>query len=141
MDIASRIIASRKQMVEGLTLTRKVEAEGGCGVVGAACSVPISGKHFLTALLQMKNRGNGKGGGVAALGLSPERLGVSKSILEEDYLIQIAYLDPSASKAVEDEFIYPHLNVDSATWLETVDDYRTIPGLDVKPPEVRLYFC
>ncbi len=141
MDTASRIIASRKQMIEGLTLARKVEAEGGCGVVGAACSVPIAGKHFLTALLQMKNRGNGKGGGVAALGLSPERLGVSKNILQEDYLIQIAYLDPSASKAVEDEFIYPHLEVDSATWLETVDDYRTIKGLEVKPPEVRRYFC
>jgi glutamate synthase domain-containing protein 1/glutamate synthase domain-containing protein 3 len=128
-------------MIEGLTLARKVEAEGGCGVVGAACSVPIAGKHFLTALLQMKNRGNGKGGGVAALGLSPERLGVSKNILQEDYLIQIAYLDPSASKAVEDEFIHPHLNVDSATWLETVGDYRTIQGLEVKPPEVRRYFC
>ncbi len=141
MDMASRIVASRKQMVEGLTLARKLEAEGGCGVVGAACSVPIAGKHFLTALLQMKNRGNGKGGGIAALGLSPERLGVSKSILQEDYLIQIAYLDPSASKAVEDEFIYPNLTVDSAAWLETVEDYRTIQGLEVKPPEVRRYFC
>ncbi|MGP8070952.1 MAG: hypothetical protein ACLP5V_13795 [Candidatus Bathyarchaeia archaeon] len=141
MDMASRIVASRKQMIEGLTLARKTEAEGGCGVVGAACSVPITGKHFLTALLQLKNRGNGKGGGVAALGLSAERLGVSKSTLQEDYLIQIAYLDPSASKAVEDEFIYPHLEVDSATWLETVENYRTIQGLEVKPPEVRRYFC
>jgi glutamate synthase domain-containing protein 1 len=139
--MASKIVASRKQMVEGLTLARKLEAEGGCGVVGAACSVPIAGKHFLTALLQMKNRGNGKGGGIAALGLSPERLGVSKSILQEDYLIQIAYLDPSASKAVEHEFIYPNLNVDSAAWLETVEDHRTIQGLEVKPPEVRRYFC
>src|SRR5208337_381220 len=141
MDMASKIVASRKQMAEGLTLARKLEAEGGCGVVGVACSVPIAGKHFLTALLQMKNRGNGKGGGIAALGLSPERLGVSKSILQEDYLIQIAYLDPSASKAVEDEFIYPNLNVDSATRLETVEDYRTIQGLEVKPPQVRRYFC
>jgi len=141
MDMASKIVASRKQMAEGLTLARKLEAEGGCGVVGVACSVPIAGKHFLTALLQMKNRGNGKGGGIAALGLSPERLGVSKSILQEDYLIQIAYLDSSASKAVEDEFIYPNLNVDSAAWLETVEDYRTIQGLEVKPPQVRRYFC
>jgi len=141
MDMASRIVASRKQMIEGLTLARKTEAEGGCGVVGAASSVPITGKHFLTALLQMKNRGNGKGGGVAALGLSAERLGVSKNILQENYLIQIAYLDRSASKAVEDEFIYPHLEVDSAAWLETVENYRTIQGLEVRPPEVRRYFC
>ncbi len=141
MDMASRIVASRKHMVEGLTLARKLEAEGGCGVVGAACSVPIAGKHFLTSLLQMKNRGNGKGGGIAVLGLSPERLGVSKEILQQDYLIQIAYLDESASKAVEEDFIYPNLNVDSAEWVETVEDYRTIPRLEVKPPEVRRYFC
>ena len=141
LDMATTIIDSRRHIVQGLTLHRKTEAEGGCGVVGAACSVPITGKHFLTALLQMKNRGNGKGGGVATLGLSAERLGVSKNILQEDYLIQIAYLDPSASKAVEDEFIYPHLNVDSAVWLETVENYRTIQGLQVKPPEVRRYFC
>ena len=141
LDLATTIIDSRRHIVQGLTLQRKMEAEGGCGVVGAACSVPIAGKHFLPALLQMKNRGNGKGGGVAALGLSPERLGVSKSLLQEDYLIQIAYLNSSASKAVEDEFIYPHLDVDSATWLETVEDHRSIRGLEVKPPEVRRYFC
>ena len=139
--MSTTIINSRRHIVEGLTLHRKIEAEGGCGVVGAACSVPIAGKHFLTALLQMKNRGNGKGGGIAALGLSPDRLGVSKSILQEDYLIQIAYLDPSACKGVEAEFIYPNLDVDSAAWLETVEDHRTIKGLEVKPPEVRRYFC
>ena len=128
-------------MVEGLSLGRKHEAEGGCGVVGAACSVPISGKHFLTALTQMKNRGNGKGGGVAALGLNPQQLGVPKRVLQEDYLIQIAYLDRSACRAVEDEFIRPHLEVELEAWLETVDDYRTIPGLEVRPPDVRRYFC
>jgi len=141
MHPASRLIESRAKLVEGMGLGRKIEAEGGCGVVGAACSEPIAGRHFLPALLQMKNRGNGKGGGIAALGLSPERLGVSKRILEEDYLIQAAYLDPSASKAVEDEFIYPSLDVDSAEWLETVTDHRSIPGLEVKPPAVRRYFC
>ncbi len=118
-----------------------MEAEGGCGVVGAACSEPIAGKHFLQSLLQMKNRGNGKGGGIAALGLTPEQLGVSKQILQEDYLIQIAYLDPSATGAVEEEFILPNLRVDSAEWLETVPDYKSIPGLEVKPPAVRRYFC
>lgn len=118
-----------------------MEAEGGCGVVGAACSEPIAGRHFLQALLQMKNRGNGKGGGIAALGLSPERLGVSRQVLQEDYLIQIAYLDPSARKAVEAEFISPFLNVDYEEWVETVADYKSIPGLEVKPPDVRRYFC
>ncbi len=141
LDPAHRIIESRARIVEGLSLGRKVEAEGGCGVVGAACSEPIAGRHFLQSLLQMKNRGNGKGGGIAALGLTPEQLGVSKQILQEDYLIQIAYLDPSAIGAVEAEFILPNLRVDSAEWLETVADYKSIPGLEVKPPKVRRYFC
>ncbi len=141
VDSALKIIESRGRLVEGLSLSRKMEAEGGCGVVGAACSEQIAGKHFLQSLLQMKNRGNGKGGGIAALGLSPEQLGVPEEILREDYLIQIAYLDPSATSAVEEEFILPNMRVDSAEWVETVPDHRSIPGLQVKPPAVRRYFC
>jgi glutamate synthase domain-containing protein 1/glutamate synthase domain-containing protein 3 len=124
-----------------MSIGAKIEAEGGCGVIGLACSEPVLGKHLLTALAQMKNRGNGKGGGVAALGLSPERLGVSKEILQEDYLIQIAYLDTSAQSEVEAEFISPFLKVDFADWIETVADYRSIPRLEIKPPAVRRYFC
>ena len=141
MHPATKIIQSRARLIDGLSLGRKVEAEGGCGVVGAACSEPIAGKHFLQALLQMKNRGNGKGGGIAALGLSPEQLGVTEETLREDYLIQIAYLDESATSTVEEEFILPNLRVDSAKWLETVSDHKSIPSLQVKPPAVRRYFC
>ena len=124
-----------------MSIGRKVEAEGGCGVIGLACSEPILGRHLLKALVQMKNRGNGKGGGVAALGLSPEKLGVSREILQEDYLLQVAYLDPTAREQVETEFIHPFLKVDSADWVETIEDYRSIEGLAVKPPPVRRYFC
>ncbi|HUK50601.1 MAG TPA: hypothetical protein VLV18_06150, partial [Terriglobales bacterium] len=141
MDTSTRIIQSRKGLARGLGLARKQEAEGGCGVVGAACTEPIAGRHFLSALLQMKNRGNGKGGGIAALGLSAKRLGVSPEILREDYLLQVAYLDPTSTKTVEDECIHPCLNIHSASWLETVEDFRTIPKLEVKPPDVRRYFC
>ena len=44
-------------------------AEGGCGVIGIACSERIAGRHLLQSLDQMKNRGNGKGGGIAAVGV------------------------------------------------------------------------
>lgn len=138
---APQIILSRNNLIQGMNLNRKIEAEGGCGVIGVACSEPIPGRHFLTALLQMKNRGNGKGGGIAALGLSPKHLGITQKILREDYLIQIAYLDPAARKEVEDAFISPFLRVDSSEWVETVADYRSIKGLQVKPPAVRRYFC
>jgi glutamate synthase domain-containing protein 1/glutamate synthase domain-containing protein 3 len=128
-------------MVQGMSIGAKVEAEGGCGVIGLACSEPVSGTHLLTALMQMKNRGNGKGGGIAALGLSAASLGVSREILQEDYLVQIAYLDPSARSEVEAEFILPFLRVDSADWVETVADYRELEGLEIRPPAVRRYFC
>ncbi len=49
----------------------------------------------------MRNRGNGKGGGIAACGLVPEDMGVSRKVLEEDYILQVALLDPTARAEVE----------------------------------------
>jgi glutamate synthase domain-containing protein 1/glutamate synthase domain-containing protein 3 len=141
MRFVQETIHSRVKLVRGLTIGTKVEAEGGCGVIGLACSEAIPGRHLLQALKQMKNRGNGKGGGIAALGLPAARLGVSQQVLEEDYLIQVAYLDPSAQTEVENEFILPRFKVDAVNWVETVPDYKEIPGLEVKPPAVRRYFC
>jgi len=141
MNPVLRIIQSRARLVQGSRISSKAEAEGGCGVIGAACSEPVPGRHLLQPLIQMKNRGNGKGGGIAALGLSAEHLGVSEEILEEDYLVQIAYLEPSARKEVESEFILPFLRVDDERWVQTVNDHRTIEGLEIKPPAVRRYFC
>src|SRR5574340_1485225 len=83
----------------------KGEDEGGCGVTGFAASVPVSGKHIFQPSIQMHNRGNGKGGGIAAVGLDPQTLGVTQEILDEDYLIQIAYLDPESRSQVEAQFI------------------------------------
>jgi glutamate synthase domain-containing protein 1/glutamate synthase domain-containing protein 3 len=140
-DSALRIIQSRASMASEMSLKSKAEAEGGCGVIGAACSEQIPGRHLLPALARMRNRGNGKGGGIAALGLSADHLGVSKTILQRDYLIQIAYLEPSLRAEVESEFIFPHLRVDSTSPVPTVPNYRSIDGLVVKPPEVQRYFC
>jgi len=141
MDPAIRIIQSRASMASEMSVKPKIEAEGGCGVIGAACSEQIPGRHLLPALTRMRNRGNGKGGGIAALGLSADHLGVSKTILQTDYLIQIAYLEPSIRTDVENEFIFPYLQVDSTSPVPTVPDHRSIDGLVVKPPEVRRYFC
>ena len=58
------------------------EAEGGCGVTGFACSIPVSGKNIYEPSIQMRNRGNGKGGGIAACGLVPEEMGVSRKVLD-----------------------------------------------------------
>jgi glutamate synthase domain-containing protein 1 len=138
---ALRIIQSRASMAAGIGVRSKIEAEGGCGVIGVACSEQIPGRHLLSPLAQMKNRGNGKGGGIAALGLSADHLGVSKTVLQRDYLVQVAYLEPSVRTQVENEFIFPCLQVDSAGLVETVPDHRSLDGLVAKPPEVRRYFC
>lgn len=140
-DTSEFIINSRKSLINGLTLPlRKLEAEGGCGVLGVACSVPIKGKNLLQSLYQMKNRGNGKGGGIAAVGLSPEQFGVSRKILDEDYIIQIAYLDESLREEIEEEFLTPFMEIHMKGKNPSLEDYRQI-GLEIEPPQVWRYFC
>jgi len=137
-----RLLASRHELhptfLPGQTL--KPEAEGGCGVTGFASNVPVSGRHIFLPSVQMHNRGNGKGGGIAAVGLDPDTLGVSREILDDDYLIQVAYLDPEARREVEDRFIKPFLKVDHAAKIAAMADWRDLPGLTVEPPEVWRYF-
>jgi len=118
----------------------KSEDEGGCGVVGFASTIPVKGRHIFEPAIQMHNRGNGKGGGIAAVGLSYEDLGVSESILKNDYLLQIALLDPEAQSDIEEEFITPLMDVDKSERIPTVSDYHTIKGLVTKPPDVWRYF-
>ena len=119
---------------------RTLEAEGGCGVTGFACTLPVGGKHIYEPSIQMRNRGNGKGGGIAACGLVPDELGVSRRVLDENYILQVALLDPQARQAVEDEFLTPFFDVDQGGMVPTVDDYRDVPLLEVRPPDVARYF-
>ena len=114
--------------------------EGGCGVTGFACSIPVSGRHIIEPSVQMHNRGNGKGGGIAAVGFAADQLGVDQKTLDEAFLLQIALLDDAVLPELEQRFIRPHFRVDHEAFLDTVDDYRDIPGLEVKPPTVKRYF-
>ncbi len=134
------ILDSRRALPIPAVPSKHEEAEGGCGVVGLACNSPLEGKYLLQSLVQMRNRGNGKGGGIAALGLVPEQLGVSKEILEEDYILQVAYLDRAVKRQVEDEHIRPFFRIDFESKVEAVSDYHSINGLEVEPPEVFRYF-
>ena len=119
---------------------RSPEAEGGCGVTGFACTIPVGGKHIYEPSIQMRNRGNGKGGGIAACGLVPEELGVSRKVLEDDYILQVALLDPQAKREVEQAFIEPYFDIDQGGLIPTVDDFREVPLLEVRPPDVARYF-
>lgn len=119
---------------------RKTEAEGGCGVVGLASTVPVVGRHILVPCAQMHNRGNGKGGGLAACGLGPAQMGVDGAQLAADYLIQIALLDSSVRDEVIREHVEPVFEIHHGARIPTIDDYRDLPGLDVRPPDVYRYF-
>ena len=136
-----QLMNSRKSLFPPVHNVRKEAAEGGCGVVGVVCNEKIAGKHIMQACCQMHNRGNSKGGGIAAFGLDPDQFGVSKETLEQNYLIQIAYLDPGARKEVEEEFIFSQLEVHSHSCLIPLDDFRFVKGLEVQPPGVWRYFC
>jgi len=119
---------------------RKAEAEGGCGVVGLAATLPVVGRHILAPCSQMHNRGNGKGGGLAAAGLLPQQMGIDADRLATDYLIQIACLAPEAHAEIAADFIDPVFEVHAGYRIPTIDDYRDLPGLTVRPPDVWRYF-
>ncbi|MCK5794143.1 MAG: hypothetical protein KAH12_05530, partial [Anaerolineales bacterium] len=142
--LIERILASRAELshmakIDPVKL-REAAAEGGCGVVGMTSSFPVAGRHFAAAAEQMHNRGNGKGGGIAAAGLNPEQMKVSPEILRDATLLQIAYLDPDSRDEVEQTCIFPNYDVHQSYKIETIDDYREIKGLDVQPPDVVRYF-
>ena len=142
-EVISQTIESRAWMNihRRASAIQAQEAEGGCGVVGLASTAPIAGKHILGPLLQMHNRGNGKGGGIAAVGLSPDQMDVARQVLDEDYLLQVAYLKTNVRDALEKEFIEPNYDVDKSYKVETVTDKKFVSSLGVTPPEVWRYFC
>ncbi len=119
---------------------RSPEAEGGCGVTGFACTLPVRGKHIYEPSIQMRNRGNGKGGGIAACGLVPEDLGVSRELLEESYILQVALLDPAVRVSVEEKYVESCFDVSHAGIIPTVGDYREVPLLENRPADVARYF-
>ncbi len=124
----------------GDLVLKSPEAEGGCGVTGFACTIPVRGKHIYEPSIQMRNRGNGKGGGIAACGLVPEEMGVSREVLDEAYILQISLLDPSAREAIEKKYIQPYFEVFQGGLIPTVDDHRDVPLLEIRPPDVARYF-
>ncbi len=143
--IAQAILDSRARLLEktkGLPVLplRTESEEGGCGVTGFACNIPVGGRHIFEPSVQMHNRGNGKGGGIAAVGLEAGKLGVDQSTLESHFLLQIALLDPTVLKELEDRFVRPFFKIAQEGFVPTVDDYRDIPGLEIEPPQVKRYF-
>ncbi len=141
VDSVRAVIRSRRQLVrESLPIPRiKAAEEGGCGVVGFATSVPVSGRHIFEPSIQMHNRGNGKGGGIACACLDHEQLGVDEKALRDDYILQIALLDSGVTGELEKEYVTPVFDVEKKTVVEPVADWREL-GMPIQPPEIVRYF-
>jgi len=140
-SFADEVRHSRRELWEddGAERHTKSADEGGCGVLGFSSSVKIRGHHMFRPAMQMHNRGNGKGGGIAAAGLDATYLGVSQEVLDECYLLQIALLDPTALDELEEKHIRPVFEVAHEQMLPTQEDHQSL-GLEVRPPDVKRYF-
>ena len=143
MSKPEEIITSRAGLLPPLApapgKVRKEAEEGGCGVVGFASDVKVAGRHIFRPSIQMHNRGNGKGGGIAAAGLDPDYFGVTREMLDECYLLQIAFLEPAVMNELEKEFILPFLDIQHSALLPVIKDHRELE-LAVRPPDVKQYF-
>ncbi len=137
-SIADRIMASRIRELAGATHSGivKGEDEGGCGVTGFASNVPVAGRFIFEPSVCMHNRGNGKGGGIAAVGMNPEMLGVSREVLDSHYMLNVALVDPSCHEALKETFVTPFFEVAKEGLVEHLQDFRELEGLEVRPPEV-----
>ncbi|MFQ5947257.1 MAG: glutamate synthase [Acidimicrobiia bacterium] len=139
--LAEALISSGRSLgAPSRAALRKSEGEGGCGVIGTASSVPLPGRALLAPLERMRNRGNGKGGGMAAAGLDPEFFRARPQLLQEDYLLAVAYLDGAARGEAEATFIEPTFEVDHTFEMPTLGDTRSLHDADARPPDVCCYF-
>ncbi|MFA4836023.1 MAG: glutamate synthase [Dehalococcoidia bacterium] len=140
-ELVRSILDSRGKLVSEMPASPqgKSAEEGGCGVVGFASSVPVRGRHIFEPSIQMHNRGNGKGGGIACACLNHKQLGLDEATLRNDYILQIALIDPRAEKEVEEQFVTPHFKIDHKTKIAPAVDWREL-GLPVQPPDIVRYF-
>ncbi len=82
----------------------------------------------------MHNRGNGKGGGIAAVGLDPDMLGVTREVLESHYMLNVALLNPGCLEFLKNNFVTPFFDVAKEELVDHIKDYRELDGMEVRPP-------
>ncbi|MDP7423423.1 MAG: glutamate synthase [bacterium] len=137
-----KLLSSRADLFSGRLeeFIKPRVAEGGCGVVGLAASRAVEGQYLKSACIRMHNRGNGKGGGIAAAGLSAEQMKVPAEVLRDCYMLQIAYLNPDVRGHLEKRYLKDIYDIYQGYACEPEGDYRDISGLTVRPPDVWRYF-
>ena len=123
---AERMIASRiRELGTGRfdSWSCKAADEGGCGVTGFASNIPLAGRHIFEPSCRMHNRGNGKGGGIAAVGFDPDSLGVSREVLDSHYMLNVALLQPGCLPELKQSFVTTFFDV---TKEETIEDRKSV---------------
>lgn len=141
--VIEQLLLSRQRLIEELSPpypTYKGEEEGGCGVVGFCATEPVAARHIHEPSRQMHNRGNGKGGGIAALGFIPEQLGVTREVLDTCYMVHIAFLDNHVRTELEQKYVTPCFDVATSYQLDTIADWKNLPSIEARPPDVVRYF-
>jgi glutamate synthase domain-containing protein 1/glutamate synthase domain-containing protein 3 len=135
---ADEILASRIKEFGRADFSRNLKAaeEGGCGVTGFACNIPVAGKHIFEPSCRMHNRGNGKGGGIAAVGMNPETLGIDRETLDSHYMLNVALLEPGCLGALRETCVTPVFDIAHEQLLDHLVDFRELEGMEVKPPEI-----
>ena len=138
------VLEARRRLTQSLpkiTMQDEDAAEGGCGVIGLACEIPIAGHHLLDSLAQMRNRGNGKGGGIAMVGLDHDQFSTTRKVLDSCFIISIAYVNEGFREQVEERYIHPIFEIDHIHEIPTLGDWHTtLPALETRPPDVVCYF-
>jgi glutamate synthase domain-containing protein 1/glutamate synthase domain-containing protein 3 len=132
-DLTDKIINSRKSLfpLESDNYVKRKDDEGGCGVIGIISTLPVKGKNIIKPCAQMRNRGNGKGGGIAAAGIFPK--------YKDLFAIQIAYIDIDCRKELERKYLLDNFDITEIEEQKTIEDHRDV-GLELKPPHVARYF-
>ncbi|MFC1474586.1 glutamate synthase [bacterium] len=143
LENIKNITASRERLYDGFPPNyrqEKSEEEGGCGVTGFCCTIPVAGRHIFTPSVQMHNRGNGKGGGIAAVGFDPEQLGISRDVLDSHYCLQIAVLKEECISELKKDFIDSKFDIAAGGKIDTIDNWKDLPSLEVPPPDIHRFF-
>ena len=141
-DFAERLLASRSQVYSGPEppiLSERAE-EGGCGVTGFACTVPVGGRFIYEpsdpdAEPRQRQGGRHRGGrpGARAAGHLPTRCSTAITCSRSHCSIPPATPNWSGSSSC------PNFDIALSTRQAHIDDYRDIPGLEVRPPDVHRY--
>ncbi|HMK33961.1 MAG TPA: glutamate synthase [Desulfomonilaceae bacterium] len=137
-SFAEKILSARIKEFGRANFSKNIKPddEGGCGVTGFAANIPIAGKHIFEPSVRMHNRGNGKGGGIAAVGFNPDILGVSREVLDSHYMLNVALLDSSCLTALKENCVTPFFDIAKEEMIGHMRDFRELEGLEVQPPDI-----